>query len=99
MLRRMECTMLVPSIRPGQAAKRWIVCLVLFTASHQSWAGLDHELAYDNSGIWNRNVQLALQYSAIAVGVGGALWLGNDTELGHTFWQSVDSEAIAAVAA
>jgi undecaprenyl-diphosphatase len=61
--------------------------------------GFDHEVAYDNSGIWNRNVQLALEYSVIATELGGALWLGNDNELGHTFWQTLDASAISAVAA
>lgn len=44
--------------------------------------GLDHELAYDQRGIRSRNVQLALEYSGVAVAAGGALWLGNDNELG-----------------
>ncbi|WP_233857428.1 phosphatase PAP2 family protein [Paraburkholderia sp. HD33-4] len=61
--------------------------------------GIDHEVAYDNSGIWNRNVQLALEYSVIATGLAGAFWLGNDNELGHTFWQTLDASAISAVAA
>jgi membrane-associated phospholipid phosphatase len=75
------------------------VCAALSIVILTAYAGLDHELAYDNSGIWNRNVQLAVQYSAIAITVGGALWLGNDNELGHTFWQTADAEAISAVAA
>jgi membrane-associated phospholipid phosphatase len=78
---------------------RLIVATALTIVSLTAHAGLDHELAYDQSGIWNRNVQLALEYSAVAVAAGGALWLGNDTELGHTFWQTVDAEAISAVAA
>ncbi|WP_035515491.1 phosphatase PAP2 family protein [Paraburkholderia nodosa] len=61
--------------------------------------GFDHKVAYDNSGIWNRNVQLALEYSVIATELGGAFWLGNDNELGHTFWQTLDASAISAVAA
>jgi membrane-associated phospholipid phosphatase len=61
--------------------------------------GIDHEVAYDNSGIWNRNVQFALEYSVIGTELGGAFWLGNDNELGHTFWQTLDASAISAVAA
>ena len=79
--------------------RRLIVATAMTIVSLTAHAGLDHELAYDQSGIWNRNVQLALEYSAVAVAAGGALWLGNDTELGHTFWQTVDAEAISAVAA
>ncbi|WP_353558599.1 phosphatase PAP2 family protein [Paraburkholderia terrae] len=83
----------------SRARKRLILSSVLSIVSLTAHAGLDHELAYDQSGIWNRNVQLALEYSAIAIATGGALWLGNDNELGHTFWQTADSEAISAVAA
>ena len=79
--------------------RRLIVATELTIVSLTAHAGLDHELGYDQSGIWNRNVQLALEYSAIAVAAGGGLWLGNDNELGHTFWQKVDAEAISAVAA
>jgi undecaprenyl-diphosphatase len=35
----------------------------------------------------------------VAVELGGALWLGQDNELGHTFWQTMDASAISAVAA
>jgi len=82
-----------------RACKRLILPAILSVVSFAAHAGLDHKLAYDQSGIWNRNVQLAIEYSAVAVAAGGALWLGNDTELGHTFWQTVDAEAISAVAA
>jgi len=68
-----------------------------FATAHAG--GIDHELAFDQSGIWSRDVQLALEYGVIATTVGGALWLGNDSELGHTFWQAADSTAISAVAA
>jgi len=32
------------------------------------------------------------------VEVGGALWLGNDDRLGHTFWQTIDSSVVAGIA-
>ncbi|MGA0586094.1 phosphatase PAP2 family protein [Dyella sp. KRB-257] len=60
--------------------------------------GIDHRLHYDNSGIWNRNNQKALMVGSIlTVGV-GALALGDDSKLGDTFWRSVDSMAITAIA-
>jgi undecaprenyl-diphosphatase len=61
--------------------------------------GIDRKVALDESGIWNRNVQLGLEYAVIATTVGGSLWLGNDNELGHTFWQTADATVISAVAA
>jgi undecaprenyl-diphosphatase len=73
--------------------------ITALVASSAHAGGIDHEVALDQSGIWNRNVQLALEYAVIATEVGGALWLGNDDELGHTFWQTADASAISAVAA
>ena len=61
--------------------------------------GIDSELSFDNSGIWGRKYQTGLENGVIAVELAGALWLGNDAELGHTFWQSIDSTSLSAVAA
>jgi membrane-associated phospholipid phosphatase len=60
--------------------------------------GIDHEVALDQSGIWARKYQTGLEIGTIAVELGGALYLGNDSELGHTFWQTVDASAISGVA-
>lgn len=61
--------------------------------------GIDSRLAYDNSGLWARNYQLALIYSMMAGEAGLALWEGGDTELGKTAWQSIDSTLVAGTAA
>jgi len=61
--------------------------------------GIDHEVGFDQSGIWARKNQTALQFGVIATEVAGALWLGNDDELGHTFWQSIDASALSGLAA
>ena len=61
--------------------------------------GIDHELALDQRGIWKRSYQLDLQNGVIATEIVGALWLGNDDDLGHTFWQTIDSSIISGAAA
>ena len=61
--------------------------------------GIDHEIGFDQSGIWARKYQTALEVGVIATEIGGALWLGSDDELGHVFWQTIDSSVISAVAA
>lgn len=53
--------------------------------------GIDQRLNHDDSGIWNRRNQLSVQYVAGLVVVAGALWEGDQTRLGRTYWQSVDS--------
>lgn len=60
-------------------------------------SGIDHKLTFDDSGIWNRNAQKALEYGSIAVVLGGAAWEGGETRLGRTFWQAVDSSVLGAV--
>ena len=61
--------------------------------------GIDHEVGFDQSGIWARKYQTGLEVGVVAIEIGGALWLGNDDELGHTFWQTIDASVISAVAA
>ena len=70
----------------------------LFGASLCAHAGIDHVVPLDQSGIWARKYQTALEYGVIATGLGGALWLGNNDELGHTMWQTVDSMVVSSVA-
>jgi hypothetical protein len=71
----------------------------LLALSAPAFAGFDHEWALDQSGIWGRKYQTGLEFGVIATEIGGALWLGSDDELGHTFWQSIDSTAISSVSA
>ncbi|HMD72295.1 MAG TPA: phosphatase PAP2 family protein, partial [Steroidobacteraceae bacterium] len=61
--------------------------------------GIDHEWALDQNGIWARKYQTALENGVVAIEVAGSLWFGNDNELGHTLWQTVDASVISAAAA
>jgi PAP2 superfamily protein len=61
--------------------------------------GIDHRVGFDNSGIWNRNVQHGVEYGTIAVVVGGALWEGSEDRLGRTFWQAFDSGVLSSLTA
>jgi undecaprenyl-diphosphatase len=51
-------------------------------------AGIDHVVNFDQSGIWNRNIQKGLEYTLIGGEIAGALWLGGEDRLGKTFWQA-----------
>jgi PAP2 superfamily len=62
--------------------------------------GIDHKIdPPQDTGIWSRSNQKALQDLTVLTVFGGALWLGSDDRIGHTFWQSVDSTAIGVVTA
>lgn len=80
----------------------WIVWLALIPCGAYAGSGplgIDHEFSLDQSGIWARKYQTGLEYGVIAVEIGGALWFGNDDELGHTMWQTLDSSIISGLAA
>jgi hypothetical protein len=73
--------------------------LALLLAPGCACAGFDHEWALDQSGIWGRNYQTGLEYGVVAAEIAGSLWFGNDNELGHTFWQTMDASAISGIGA
>jgi undecaprenyl-diphosphatase len=59
--------------------------------------GIDHPINADDRGLWKRRNQIFLQDATALVVVGGALWEGDDSRLGHTLWQSVDAVALGVV--
>jgi undecaprenyl-diphosphatase len=61
--------------------------------------GIDHRVTYDDHGIWARSTQLDLMYGMLVAEAGIALWEGGDSRLGKTAWQSIDTTAVAGVAA
>jgi membrane-associated phospholipid phosphatase len=75
------------------------VLAALSLGSVPAYAGFDHEVPLDQHGIWGRGYQTALENGVVAVEVAGSLWFGNDDEIGHTFWQTVDSSALSGAAA
>jgi PAP2 superfamily len=80
----------------------WLPVLLLpmlVLTSSRSYAGFDHEWSLDENGVWARKYQTALQDGVIALELAGSLWYGNDNELGHTYWQTIDSSVISGVAA
>jgi len=61
--------------------------------------GLDHEWSYDDSGVWKRSNQLALEYGIVGFEVIGAVWEGGDDRFGRTLWQSIDASASSGIVA
>lgn len=77
-----------------------VACLMSGNAcAGGGFLGIDHRVAYDNAGIWNRNIQSGLLYGTIA-GVGvGALAFGDQDKFGDTLWRSVDAMVFTGVTA
>ena len=95
-----------PAARGGAIIRRllcWALLPLFLAPIHaragDGFLGIDHELDLDQRGIWARKYQLGLEYGVIATEIGGSLWLGNDDELGHTLWQTIDATAISSIAA
>jgi undecaprenyl-diphosphatase len=78
---------------------RGVFLIGLALLACDAFAGLDHKVEYDDSGIWNRSNQNFLRYGALAVDIGIAVWEGGDTRLGKSSWQSIDSVSLATVIA
>jgi undecaprenyl-diphosphatase len=84
----------------GSRQLLWFILILVSPAAYGGGLfGIDHELPLDQNGIWGRSYQTGIEYGAIAAEVAGSLWLGNDNELGHTFWQTIDASTISGLAA
>ena len=57
--------------------------------------GIDHKVAYDDSGIWDRNFQKGLALGVGIATISGAVFADHDSRMGHTFDQSLDSMVFA----
>jgi undecaprenyl-diphosphatase len=77
----------------------FVASLILAFISSSVRAGLDHPVTPTTSGPWARQYTQALQYGVIATEIGGSLWLGGESELGLTFWQTVDSSVFSGISA
>lgn len=104
--RGVECNMnKLPSITglPQRAVCALLIlaCACYATASHAEsrFLGVDHQLTYDDHGIWARRKQDMLIGLMMAGEVGAALWEGGDTRLGRTMWQSIDATLVGGVSA
>lgn len=84
--------------RPRSSCSVAVAC-VMAVASLPAVAGIDHRVTPDAHGIWSRGVQNTLRYGVMVTEVGGALWLGGDDPLGHTFWETIDSSIVSSAAA
>jgi membrane-associated phospholipid phosphatase len=91
----------VRGIRAMMVASPLLLVLALAPAIAHAGGpfGIDYELGRGDTGIFNRGAQTGLEYGSVAFVAAGALFLGNDDPLGHTFWQSADSAVFAGLSA
>jgi undecaprenyl-diphosphatase len=82
----------------ARVATLWVALLSPAFSQAQSHGpfGIDHPVAFDDSGIYKRHTQLLVQDLTFLTIVGGALWEGGESRLGRTYWQAIDSTALGA---
>jgi hypothetical protein len=76
-----------------------LACGLPAAAQNCGWSHIDHEIGYDESGLWNPNAYRGVVGALTVAEVGGALWEGAQTRFGKTLWQGIDSEIFSGVAA
>src|SRR4029079_15619273 len=86
-------------MRKSLTAALWLLLAapVLSIAQQHGIFGIDHKINYDNDGIINRKVQLAVEGLTFFTITGGALWEGGESRLGKTYWQAIDAAPLGAV--
>lgn len=91
----------MPRSRRSPGARQTFFAAFLLLASTGTRAGgIDHQAPPDAAtGIWNRQNQVLLQDATALLVIGGALWEGDDSRIGHTTWQSVDAMAAGFITA
>lgn len=81
---------------PARVAAAALVLLLARPAFAGNPFGIDHKVAYDDSGIWKRNYQTTLAAGTALAVVGGALFTDNDSRLGRTFDRTLDAVVFTA---
>jgi len=87
--------------------KTYWSCLVLLSlflagtaeAQNCGWSKIDHELGFDESGIWKPSTYRTLMNGLTIAQIAGALWEGADSRLGLTMWRGIDSQIIGTLSA
>lgn len=85
--------------------KKILLSLSLLLNAHLCFAdsagflGIDHRLPFDNSGIWSRDNQKAVEVGSAGLLVLGAMYEGGDSKLGKTYFQALDAMVSADLSA
>lgn len=78
-----------------------LICVTssLAVADSSGPLGLDHRLAFDDAALWSSGNLKAVEYGSALLVLGGAVYEGNESRLGKTFWKTVDAMLLGDVSA
>lgn len=69
------------------------------TAQASGLSFIDHRVSEDTSGLWAVAKTPDFPAELTGLAVAGAVWEGGNTRLGKVLWQSLDADAMSAIAA
>lgn len=84
-------------MKKNVAALVLLSCLLPLAHAGGGPFGIDHFDEREDTGIWRRGNQRALEAVLLTGMVGTALWEGTDNQLGKTSWQAIDATLATAV--
>jgi membrane-associated phospholipid phosphatase len=87
----------LPLLIAWRIALRALFPALLFLPS--VYAGIDHPVEVEDTGIWQRSNQNLLRYGMLLGDIALAAWEGGETRLGKTAWQSLDSVVVGGITA
>jgi hypothetical protein len=78
-----------------------LICVTssLAVADSSGPLGMDHRLAFDDAALWSSGNLKAVEYGSALLVLGGAIYEGNESRLGKTFWKTVDAMLLGDVSA
>lgn len=58
------------------------------------WSHIDHQVAYDDSGIWKASTYRTVSNTLTVANLAGALWEGTESRIGRTMWEAAEAQVL-----
>jgi len=82
-------------MRKSGAFSAIAACLVAGSAQAGCfWSHIDHEVAFDESGVWKTSTYRTVSNTLTVANLAGALWEGTGSRLGRTMWEAAESQVL-----
>ena len=59
------------------------------------WSHIDHEVSFDDSGIWKASTYRTVSNTLTIANLVGALWEGTESRVGRTMWEAAESQVLS----
>jgi undecaprenyl-diphosphatase len=58
------------------------------------WSHFDHEVTFDDSGIWKTSTYRTVSNTLTIANLAGAIWEGTESPLGRTMWEAAEAQLL-----